>query len=48
MMDEKLAADEARRVSQHEAVKSAVNAATRVKRVVADGRDALAQRRNAA
>jgi steroid delta-isomerase-like uncharacterized protein len=30
------------------AIKSAVNAATRVKRVVADGRDALAQRRNAA
>jgi steroid delta-isomerase-like uncharacterized protein len=30
------------------AIKSAVNAATRVKRVVADGRDALAQRRNTA
>jgi steroid delta-isomerase-like uncharacterized protein len=30
------------------ALKSAVNAATRVKRVVADGRDALAQRKNAA
>jgi steroid delta-isomerase-like uncharacterized protein len=30
------------------AIKGAVNAATRVKRVVADGRDALAQRRNAA
>jgi steroid delta-isomerase-like uncharacterized protein len=30
------------------AIKSAVNAATRVKRVVADGRGALAQRKNAA
>jgi steroid delta-isomerase-like uncharacterized protein len=30
------------------AIKGAVNAATRVKRVVADGRDALAQRRSAA